>query len=109
MGLAALIVILVVIIAQFIPSKKVATPPLSSQISAEDKLAEAVEKMKAGERFMNDELSEKIRAEIAFVEGNVVTRFTNNQENLYYLPYLSRVSRELKEKNNFEHLAVFHR
>lgn len=49
-----------------------------------------------------NELSEKIRAEIAFVEDNVVTRFTNNQANLYYLPYLSRVSRELKQKNNFE-------
>lgn len=49
-----------------------------------------------------NELSEKIRAEIAFVEGDVVTRFTNNQANLYYLPYLSRVSRELKQKNNFE-------
>jgi len=47
-------------------------------------------------------LSEKIRAEIALVEGNVVTKFTNKNENQYYLPHLSRVSRELKNKNNFE-------
>ena len=50
-------------------------------------------------------LSEKIRAEIAFVERDVVTKFSNNQENQYYLPYLSRVTRELKNKNNFELLS----
>ena len=47
-------------------------------------------------------LSQKIRAEIALVEENVVSTFTNSQENQYYLPLLSRLSRELKEKNNFE-------
>ncbi len=47
-------------------------------------------------------LSEKIRAEVALVEGNVVSNFTNDQENQYYLPYLSRVTRELRTKNNFE-------
>ncbi len=49
-----------------------------------------------------NELSEKIRSEIALVEGNVVSKFTNDKEKHYYLPYLSRISRELKVKNNFE-------
>ena len=47
-------------------------------------------------------LSEKIRAEVALVEGNVVSKFSNDRENQYYLPYLSRVTRELRTKNNFE-------
>lgn len=47
-------------------------------------------------------LSEKIRAEVALVEGDVVTKFTTNEEGNYYLPYLSKVSRELKNINNFE-------
>jgi len=47
-------------------------------------------------------LSEKIRAEIAFVEGNVVTKFTKVDEYNFYLPYLSKAARELKTKNNFE-------
>lgn len=47
-------------------------------------------------------LSEKIKAEIAFVEGNVVTKFTKVDEYNFYLPYLNKAARELKAKNNFE-------
>lgn len=47
-------------------------------------------------------LSQKIRAEIALVERDVVSLFTNSDENQYYLPHLSRITRELKNKNNFE-------
>ena len=47
-------------------------------------------------------LSEKIRAEIALVEQNVVTKISNNDKNQYHLPLLSRFFRELKDKNNFE-------
>ncbi|MCB9207731.1 MAG: response regulator [Ignavibacteriales bacterium] len=57
-------------------------------------------------RQINNEIlntfSEKIRSEIAFIEGNVVSKFTNSIENQYYLPNLSKVTRELKSKNNFE-------
>jgi len=52
-----------------------------------------------------NKLSEEIRAEVALVEGDVVTKISNNEENQYYLPYLSRATRELKEKNNFELLS----
>ena len=47
-------------------------------------------------------LSQKIRAEIALVERDVVSLFTNSKDNQYYLPHLSKVTRELKNKNNFE-------
>ena len=47
-------------------------------------------------------LAEKIRAEVALVERDVVSIFNNKSKNQYYLPHLSRVTRELKNKNNFE-------
>ncbi len=47
-------------------------------------------------------LSEKIRADIAFVENGVISFMSNNIENEQYLPYLSKAARELNEKNNFE-------
>jgi len=48
------------------------------------------------------DLSEKIRADIALVENNVVSKFTNAEDYNYYLPNLSTAARELKDKNNFE-------
>lgn len=48
------------------------------------------------------QLSEKIRAEIAFVERNVISNYTNNKSNKYFVPFLSRITRELSDKNNFE-------
>ncbi len=49
-----------------------------------------------------EKLSEKIRAEVAFVELGVITQFTNKKENEEYLPNLSKAARELQAKNNFE-------
>lgn len=53
-------------------------------------------------RSIINKFSEKIRAEVAVVEENVVSQFTNDKANELYLPYLSKVARELKNKNNFE-------
>ena len=49
-----------------------------------------------------EKLSEKIRAEVAFVESGVVAQYTHKKENENYLPNLSRAARELQSKNNFE-------
>lgn len=48
------------------------------------------------------DLSEKIRADIALVEDNVISNYTNSELYNYYLPNLSTVAREFKDKNNFE-------
>lgn len=47
-------------------------------------------------------LSEKIRAEIALSENDVLSILNPKKEEQSLLPFLSRISRELKKKNNFE-------
>jgi signal transduction histidine kinase/CheY-like chemotaxis protein/HAMP domain-containing protein len=49
-----------------------------------------------------EKLSEKIRAEVAFVESGVVAQYTHKKENENFLPNLSKAARELQSKNNFE-------
>ena len=49
-----------------------------------------------------EKLSEKIRAEVAFVESGVVAQYTHTRENENYLPSLSKAARELQLKSNFE-------
>jgi len=49
-----------------------------------------------------EKLSEKIRAEVAFVEDGVITNFSHKEEVQKYLPQLSEVARELKNKDDFE-------
>ena len=48
------------------------------------------------------DLSEQIRADVALVESDVISKFTNAEEYNYYLPSLSTTAREFKHKNNFE-------
>ncbi len=48
------------------------------------------------------DLSEQIRADVALVESDVISKFTNSDEYNYYLPSLSTTAREFKNKNNFE-------
>ncbi|MEE9432342.1 MAG: response regulator [Melioribacteraceae bacterium] len=49
-----------------------------------------------------EKLSEKIRAEVAFIEDGVVSNFAHKKEVQEYLPQLSEVARLLKDKDNFE-------
>jgi len=49
-----------------------------------------------------ESLSEKIRADVAFVEDNVISTLSNKLVNQEILPHLSEAARELKSKNNFE-------
>ncbi|PID61687.1 MAG: hypothetical protein CR986_02570 [Ignavibacteriae bacterium] len=51
--------------------------------------------------ILND-LSQKVRADVALQEGSLITNFSNRTENQYYLPNLNRLTRELERKNNFE-------
>lgn len=48
------------------------------------------------------EISHKIRADIAISEESVISLYTITDDHENYLPLLSRISRELKDKNNFE-------
>ncbi|MCP5060962.1 MAG: response regulator [Ignavibacteriae bacterium] len=51
-----------------------------------------------------EDLSEKIRADVAFVEDNVISTLSNKLVNQEILPYLSEAARELNTKNNFEQI-----
>ena len=48
------------------------------------------------------DFSEQIRADVALVESDVISKFTNSDQYNYYLPSLSTTAREFKSKNNFE-------